>query len=299
MVWVDRLGEATPLDVPPGAIEDVAVSPDGDRLALAVFDQGLVGLHVHELATGTTAQVTFDNFDSYPVWSPDGLELAFTSTRLGPWDVFRAPVDRSREPEAVLTRPTDQIAMSWSPDGRSILYKDDYASLERIALEEGTISDGPEVTQIGTASYSPDGRWIAYSTNESGVQQLRLARVGETGSRLLAGGGADLPAWSDDGDELFFTGTQCFGCWGELPHTEDAHRAGRNKNHRARWSGNARAVADTTRGHGVGAGGGSRVWVRADQGAGVLGCWFPLVRVTPTRGREAMGWGGCGLLHQG
>jgi Tol biopolymer transport system component len=205
MVWVDRRGEATPLGVPPAAIEDVAVSPDGDRLALAVFDQGLVGLHVHELATGTTAQVTFDNFDSYPVWGPDGLELAFTSSRLGPWDVFRAPVDRSREPEAVLTRPTDQVAMDWSPDGRSILYKDNYASLERIALEEGTISGGPEVTQVGSASYSPDGRWIAYSTNESGVQQLRLARVGETGSRLLAGGGSDLPAWSDDGEELFFT----------------------------------------------------------------------------------------------
>ncbi len=95
--------------------------------------------------------------------------------------------------------------MSWSPDGRSILYKDDYASLERIALEEGTISGGPEVTQIGTASYSPDGRWIAYSTNESGVQQLRLARLGAPGSRLLAGGGSDLSAWSDDGEELFFT----------------------------------------------------------------------------------------------
>ena len=181
------------------------MSPDGNRLALAVFEQGLLGLHVHELATGTTAQVTFDNYDNYPVWSPDGLELAFTSSRRGSWNVYRSPVDRSREPEAVLERPTDQIAMSWSPAGGSILYKDNYTSFERIALEDGTISDGPRVTLIGTAAQSPDGRWIAYSTTESGVQQLRLARVGVTGSRLLAGGGADMPAWSDDGEELFFT----------------------------------------------------------------------------------------------
>jgi len=208
IVRVDREGRTTPIGVEPAAFEDVTISSDGTRLALATFDQGVVSLYVHELATGTTSRITFDNYDNYPIWSPDGRELFFTSSRLGMWNPFRVPVDRSREPEAVVTGSTDDSALALSPDGESLLFSTTYTSLRSLSLPTGEVDEVAVAEQLNTAEFSPDGKWVAYSSVESGSLEVFIAPAdGSKAVRRISTDGGDRPIWSTSGEIFYVQGS--------------------------------------------------------------------------------------------
>jgi serine/threonine-protein kinase len=207
IVRVDREGRTTPIAVEPAAFEDVTISSDGTRLALATFDQGVVSLYVHELSTGTTARITFDAFDNFPIWTPDGRELFFTSSRLGMWNPFRIPVDRSREPEAVVTGSSDDSALALSPDGERLLFSTTYESLNSLSLSTGAIEEVAEADQLNTAEFSPDGRWVAYSSVESGSLEVFIAPAdGSRAVRRISTDGGDRPIWSSTGEIFYVQG---------------------------------------------------------------------------------------------
>jgi hypothetical protein len=63
-------------------------SPDGSRILYTTFTFGSYGqpgsqtdVAVYDFASGTEINLTKSGKDSYPVWSPDGLRIAFLSTR--------------------------------------------------------------------------------------------------------------------------------------------------------------------------------------------------------------------------
>ena len=51
--------------------------------------------------------------------------------------------------------------------------------------------------------FSPDGRWVAYVSDESGRQEIYVARSDGTGMSTLVSLGAG-PRWRQNGGELFF-----------------------------------------------------------------------------------------------
>ena len=76
------------------------------------------------------------------------------------------------------------------------------------------IADGSEVTTLvqntfcnDYAAVSPDGRWIAYTSNRSGRPEIYVERYPDLGDRQqISSAGGQLPLWSVDGGELFFSG---------------------------------------------------------------------------------------------
>ena len=147
--------------------------------------------------------------DWYPVWSPDGQEIAFNADRDGGgvWIVPASGGDARR-----LTTGSDVAA--WSPDG------------QWLAIRRGTdlyrmpISGG-EPTSLGpgyTPRFSTDGRWLYYSQHTGSWEKqgvwarsvadgtvVRLAMVegrrGRLGGEFTVGADVLYFTWNEpDGD---------------------------------------------------------------------------------------------------
>ncbi|MCO6512013.1 MAG: PD40 domain-containing protein [Aridibacter famidurans] len=106
--------------------------------------------------------------ESNPYLSPDGSQIAFTSTISGNTDVYVIP-SAGGSPVRLTYHPADDRARGWSPDGRSVLFasvrtsapQQAYNQLWTIGLDGGLPSMVP-VPRAATGAYSPDGRRIAF-----------------------------------------------------------------------------------------------------------------------------------------
>ena len=67
-----------------------ALSPNGKRLAFAYRGDIWIAPSEGGRATALTSHV---EADAYPVFSPDGQWVAFSSRRNGGWDIFVVPAD--------------------------------------------------------------------------------------------------------------------------------------------------------------------------------------------------------------
>ena len=77
LVWVDRDGREETLAAEPRAYGRPRISPDGGRLAVDVRDQEQ-DIWIWDFARETLTRLTFaPGLDSYPVWTPDGRQVAF------------------------------------------------------------------------------------------------------------------------------------------------------------------------------------------------------------------------------
>ncbi|HEX7337623.1 MAG TPA: hypothetical protein VF252_10485 [Gemmatimonadales bacterium] len=112
----------------PGIVSDVQWSPDGERLAMVVGQYGYrnadfpFGIAVtNRNGTGYTLLSQQGNVDLGPIWSPDGSQLAFSSTRDGNWEVYVMNADGSGV-RRLTNDPGEDFAGPWSPDGTRIAF---------------------------------------------------------------------------------------------------------------------------------------------------------------------------------
>jgi hypothetical protein len=119
------------------ATNSLSWSPDGQRLALAIIDSG--NYDVYTVKTDGTAlvRVTHDPaMDFGPVWSPEGLRIAFLSSRNVPpprneLDIYIHDLESGLETR-VSKVPAAYNSLAWSPDGGKI------AALKEVDFSEGT-----------------------------------------------------------------------------------------------------------------------------------------------------------------
>jgi Tol biopolymer transport system component len=83
-------GAATTVLTSPWHVADLAISPDGKRLAYAAALMDINWeIYVMDLATKATTRLTnSDGTDASPTWSPDGTKLAFYSARSGKLQIW-------------------------------------------------------------------------------------------------------------------------------------------------------------------------------------------------------------------
>jgi Tol biopolymer transport system component len=215
LALADRSGVVEPLDVPPNNYLHPRLSPDGSRLVVQTTDNEGSDIWVYDLSGGTQIrQLTFGGNNTYPIWTPDGQRVTFTSNRDGKPDIYWQLADGSGVAEQIATaeEDTDQWAESWSPDGKTLaLVVQRRAGPEEVwTLSHNGETTTPEVfaasefNQSGPA-FSPDGRWIAYSSIDAGVPQVYVQPFPKTGAKhRVTQQAAALPLWSPDGQELFY-----------------------------------------------------------------------------------------------
>ena len=142
LAFIDRKGGIERLNLPPSFYESPRVSPDGNRIAYSNMMGSDRSIYIHELSSSASPRrLTFGGRNRFPVWSADGLRVAFQSDRDGDVAIFWQRADGTDAGER-LTRPepgTSHLPNAWSPQEDALVYtvfKDSVFSAWRFSVRE-------------------------------------------------------------------------------------------------------------------------------------------------------------------
>lgn len=160
------------LAVTPLWMRDVKISPDGEQIAFTYKGDIYKVSSKGGTAVRLTSQPT--TYESAPVWSPDGKQIAFASDRYGGSDVFVMSADGGT-PVRLTFNGAKETPVAFTPDGKNVIFT---ASIQAPAstaqfpttrlsqLYSVPTKGGRAVQILGTAaesvSFLPDGQSFVY-----------------------------------------------------------------------------------------------------------------------------------------
>jgi Tol biopolymer transport system component len=151
-------------------------------------------------------------WDIQPQFSPDGTQLAFTSSRSGEGlEIWLAAADGSNSHQLTHGPGRYQGSPSWSPDGRRIAFdsKETDGGDQAIWIIDANGGNTRPVLKgpgdHGGPAWSRDGRWIYFWNNDgSGYDTWRVLATGGSPERVTRGGSALFALESMDGQDLIY-----------------------------------------------------------------------------------------------
>jgi len=222
--WLDRQGNVTGTAGEPGTYETLKLSPDGRRVAFGHLDviRGSENIFVMDLGNGSVTRLTTDlGVDSNPIWSPDGLRVAWGRAGKGGTGIFVRRADGSGPEERLIAPEATKfptLLTDWTSDGRYVLSFGPEGKQQR-DIWAMPVGGGPAVAVIETEAneiageVSEDGRWIAYRSNQSGQSEIHVQAFrpsardqGVPGGnwKISKNGSPGMARWRKDGKELIF-----------------------------------------------------------------------------------------------
>jgi hypothetical protein len=166
--------------------------------------------------SGITNLTNNPALDVYPVWTPDGQDIAFHSDRDGPSRIYAMKADGSA-PGVLCENSTG--AFAFSPDGQRLVWSESFSSgfgwlaiadplgtrgwgvygryCDRRGLVNGHMLD---------PAWSPDGTKIAYVLDDYPYRDIYVINADGTGNMQLTSGPSqeESPDWSPDGQRIVF-----------------------------------------------------------------------------------------------
>lgn len=153
---------------------------------------------------------------SAPIFSPDGLRLAYTAPTGGGHALFVVNLDGTGPQQLSGVYPTlfngfghGEMAFAWSPDGSQILFSAGDRETEESNLyvvdSDGKVPERAVTSESGVefgATWSPDGRRIAYLASQPGTHPNVMVAIADgSDSRPLIDETVFYlpPQWSPDG----------------------------------------------------------------------------------------------------
>lgn len=99
-------------------MRDVRISPDGTEIVFCYKGD----IYKVPAKGGTATQLTTqDSYESTPIWSPDGKQIAFASDRYSNFDVFVMPASGGNA-QRLTTNSAGELPSAFTPDGKYILF---------------------------------------------------------------------------------------------------------------------------------------------------------------------------------
>lgn len=206
-------GSQTPLPIPAGTLDAPRYSPDGRKIA---YEDGSE-IRVYDVVTGASPQITTGG-GFYPVWSPGGEYLYFSTGAAIQADGARRRVDGSEAQELVFERESGNYINDVSAGDSIVLVRENAADRGRDLMlmrrDGDTVRWDNYLTaqwDEGNASLSPDGRWVAYQSDESGEERIYVHSFPvPTGQRAVSPGRGGSPVWSPDGRSIYYVDGSSF-----------------------------------------------------------------------------------------
>ncbi len=213
----------------PGVYRNPSLSPDGKRVAVmrVASETGNTDIWNFDLSSGAGTPVTNDTWgDNWPVWSPDGSQLAYGSRRDLLSSIYLKTSDGTGDEEQLFQYTPGAFLQvtDWSADGRFLTFQDGcWGVLHVVPLGQG--QDGPEREaiewlrdeyQVAQARFSPDSRFIAYLSDEIEAEEFQIYVSPFDVSEPDGGWGSATPiqvssddvlgavSWRKDGKELYY-----------------------------------------------------------------------------------------------
>ena len=209
LVWVDRRGNEEVLNAEPRFYNQARISPDGSSVALGGISPGDVWSW--DFARETMTRLTFaPALDGWPVWTPDGRRLVFSSRRDGALNLYSKAADGTGAVERLTEAPSRQYANAFTPDGNHLLYhawQPSGGDLVVLSLDGGA-SEPLLATEFDerNVELSPNGKWLAYESDASGQYEIHVRPYPnvDRGHWQISEDGGTRPLWAPDGRELFY-----------------------------------------------------------------------------------------------
>ena len=250
-----------------------SISPDGSQFIYSTYvnqeratglsdnDLNYFGIEIVTLDESYVQRLTgHDGMDISPVWSPDGVRIAFIRhsdpdrcgrvfTSVG---IYTMMADGSDVHKIVSSRSANELTLAggfeWLPDGRLAfmdLQKDGQGVEERAIYTAG--ADGSDRTRVSTIppkhssisnlAWSPQGQSVAFLSRVDGRRKLYTMGIDGTGLREVldasgASGKKDSVSWSPDGSQILFS-------LGETMHvvnTDGSNHRSIGRGHSGVWS---------------------------------------------------------------
>ncbi|MGD9049234.1 MAG: DPP IV N-terminal domain-containing protein [Anaerolineae bacterium] len=147
-------------------------SPDWSPLGDQMVYVDVYGLYVQSADGQDRYQLTSDNKDINPVWSPDGERVAFVRRQHDHWEIYVVDADGgnlrrlTNTPDGPDGTVANSVAPAWSPDGNYIAFLTDRTGSWQIwimAMSDGTAADGSNQRPLFDGEL--DGLTLDYSFN--------------------------------------------------------------------------------------------------------------------------------------
>ncbi len=213
-VWLDRAGNQLGTAGKPAAhMSFFDLSPDAKKIAMRWRDPATSnqGIWLMDLASSIMTRLTDGTaLESYPVWSPGGDRVAFSSFHRGNANIFEKKTDGVSPATALLDSSENNHPQAWSKDGKYLAYAKGKGSKWTIYIlplfgERKPFLLDPSAGSQWHPSFSYDGKWIAYGSNEAGDMQVFLKSFPAADhKRPVSNEGGSEPQWSADGKELYY-----------------------------------------------------------------------------------------------
>jgi len=212
-----------PLTSYAGQQDQAAFSPNGNSIAFVWTDaeSGNRNIFVKQIGSETTLRLTHaDELNFSPVWSPDGTQVAYLSAGKDGLGIYQisslgGPARRVHTPLAMIH--WDQGALSWAPDGRTLIFPDGETSRapsriyrETLDTQQSWPITNPPPTWDGDFDpvFSPDGKKIAFiRASDNSVRDIYVMPANGGQPRQITHDGriVDSMCWLPGSDAILFS----------------------------------------------------------------------------------------------
>ncbi|HWP44144.1 MAG TPA: PDZ domain-containing protein, partial [Blastocatellia bacterium] len=201
-----------------GMIRNAALSPTGVRAAFEA--RGDIFTVPAEKGDYRNLTQSSGANDRNPTWSPDGSQLAWFSDGSGEYKLLIGDALGVSKPRVVeLPSAAFFSGLSWSPDGKKVLFQDNHLNFWLLDVASG------RTTRIDADAYydpshepdpvwSPDSQWIAYSkVLDNHMRAIFLYSLAAGKATQLTDGMSDAisPAFDAGGKYLYFLASTDYG----------------------------------------------------------------------------------------